>query len=181
LNVDPWNALRLTSRRCFTLMVFAAAIPAWWEISTMTEPCFNHLRITLPPSNLTCHLMASKRQSIVVWCGGTEIPAASNLSIEGATPAQRTAQPEPWARLVAMRQYRLTLRCRRSHLRSAGRRTPVADAPPVPNLDCEILNPFSGTQLRDQPARLLATTGPSLGRFFRIAVFWRYRRIRTTP
>jgi hypothetical protein len=28
LNVDPWNALRLTSRRCFTLTVFAAAIPA---------------------------------------------------------------------------------------------------------------------------------------------------------
>ena len=93
LNVDPWNALRLTSRRCFTLTVFAAAIPAWWEISTMTEPCFNHLRITLPPSNLTCHLMASKRQSIVVWCGGTEIPAASNFSIK-ATLAQRTTRSE---------------------------------------------------------------------------------------
>jgi hypothetical protein len=33
-------------------------------------------------------LMASKRQSIVGWCGGTEIPAASNLSIK-ARLAQR--------------------------------------------------------------------------------------------
>ena len=90
LNVDPWNALQSNSRRCFTLTVFAAVIPAWWGISTVTEPCFIHLRITLPPSNLTCHWMASKRQSIVVWCGGTEIPAASNLSIKAAL-AQRTA------------------------------------------------------------------------------------------
>ena len=39
--------------------------------------------------------MASKRQCIAVWCGETEISAASNLSIKAATPAQRTAQPEP--------------------------------------------------------------------------------------
>jgi hypothetical protein len=40
-----------------------------------------------------CHWMASKRQSIVVWSGGTEIPAASNFSIK-ATLAQRTARSE---------------------------------------------------------------------------------------
>jgi len=93
LSVDPWNALQSTSRHCFTLTVFAAVIRVWWEISTVTEPCFNHLRITQPPSNLTCHWMASKRQSIVVWCGGTEIPAASSLSIKAAL-AQRTAWSE---------------------------------------------------------------------------------------
>ena len=93
LNVEPWNALQSTSSRCFTLTVFAAAIPAWWEISTVTEPCFIHLHITPPPSNLICHWMASKRQSIVAWCGGTEIHAASNLSIK-ATLAQRTARSE---------------------------------------------------------------------------------------
>src|SRR5437588_8609701 len=32
-------------------------------------------------TDLICHWMASKRQGIAVWCGGTEIPAASNLSI----------------------------------------------------------------------------------------------------
>ena len=46
-----------------------------------SEPCFTHLRITRPPSDLICHWMASKRQGIAAWCGETEIPAASNLSI----------------------------------------------------------------------------------------------------
>src|SRR4026208_707078 len=87
-NVGPWNALQSTSSRCFKLTAFAAAIPAWWKISTVTEPCFIHLPITPLPSDLTCHWMASERQSIVAWCGGTEIPAASNLSIK-ATLAQR--------------------------------------------------------------------------------------------
>ena len=59
----------------------------------MTAPCFIHLPITLPPSNLICHWMASRRQSIVVWCGGTEIPAASHLSIK-VTLAQRTAHSD---------------------------------------------------------------------------------------
>ena len=53
---------------------------------------------------------ATKRQSIAVWCGGTEIPAASNLSIK-ATLSQRTARHEPRAWIGAMQQYRLTLRC----------------------------------------------------------------------
>ena len=92
-NVDPWNALQSTSPRCFTLTVFAAVIPAWWGLSTVMEPCFTHQRITLSPSDLICHWMASKRQGIAVWCGGTEIPAASNLSIKAAL-AQRTASSE---------------------------------------------------------------------------------------
>ena len=33
---------------------------------TVTEPSFIHTRITLPPSNLICRWMASKRQSIAV-------------------------------------------------------------------------------------------------------------------
>ena len=39
------------------------------------------LRITLPPSNLICHWMVSKRPSIAVCYGGTAILAASSLSI----------------------------------------------------------------------------------------------------
>ena len=35
--------------------------------------------------------MASKRQCIAVWCGGTEIPAASNLSIKAALAQRRPA------------------------------------------------------------------------------------------
>ena len=36
-----------------------------------SEPCFTHLRITRPPSDLICHWMASKRQGIaVVWRNG---------------------------------------------------------------------------------------------------------------
>jgi hypothetical protein len=40
--------------------------------------------------------------------------------------------------------------------------TPIADLPLVPNPDTEILDPPSRSQLFDKPARLLATTGPSL-------------------
>jgi hypothetical protein len=40
--------------------------------------------------------------------------------------------------------------------------TPAADLPLIPNLDCEILDTLSRFQLLDQPARPLATTGPSL-------------------
>jgi hypothetical protein len=106
LNVEPWNALQSTSPRCFTLTVFAAAIPAWWEISTMTEPCFIHLRITLPPSNLICHWMASKRPSTAVWCGGTEIPAALNLSIKvPLTPRKPHAEYGHWLNGVVQRFY----------------------------------------------------------------------------
>ena len=47
---------------------------------------------------------------------------------------------------------------------------PVADWPLVLNLDSEILDPPSRFQLRDQPARLLATSGPSLCGLIRIAV-----------
>src|SRR5882757_5384618 len=39
-------------------------------------------------------------------------------------------------------------------------RTPVADLPLLPILDSEILDPPSRSQLRDQPARLLATHQP---------------------
>ena len=67
--------------------------------STVTALCFNHLRITLRPSNLICQWMASKRQSIVVWCGGTAIPAALSLSIKAAL-AQRTARFEYSAGMV---------------------------------------------------------------------------------
>ena len=45
---------------------------------------------------------------------------------------------------------------------SAGLRTPFAGLPLVPNFNSEILDPPSRFQLRDQPARPLATTGPSL-------------------
>jgi Transposase len=64
---------------------------------------------------------------------------------------------------------------------SAGLRTPVADLPFVPNLDSEILDPPSRFQLRDQPARPFAATGPSLWRLIRIEVFGEYRRVRPTP
>jgi len=40
-------------------------------------------------SSLTCHSMVSKRQSTAMWCGGTEIPVASNLLID-ATPRSIT-------------------------------------------------------------------------------------------
>jgi hypothetical protein len=53
--------------------------------------------------------------------------------------------------------------------------------PLIPNLNSEILDPPSRFQLRDQPARLLATTGPSFGWLIRIAVLWGYRRVRATP
>ena len=39
---------------------------------------------------------------------------------------------------------------------------PTADFPLVRNLDFEILDPASRFQMLDQPARPLATTGPSL-------------------
>jgi hypothetical protein len=48
---------------------------------------FIHPGFILSPSNLICHSMISKRQSTAMWCGGTEIRAASNLLIE--------AKPEP--------------------------------------------------------------------------------------
>jgi hypothetical protein len=73
------------------------------------------------------------------------------------------------------------LRCCGSRSPFAGLRTLLADLPPVLNLDTEILDPSSRFQLRDQPARPLATTGPSLWRLIRIAVFWGYRRVRPTP
>ena len=41
-------------------------------------------------------------------------------------------------------------------------RTPATDLPLVRNLDSEIVDPPSRFQLLDQPARPLATTGPSL-------------------
>jgi hypothetical protein len=47
-------------------------------------------------------------------------------------------------------------------LASTELRTSVADLLLVPNLNSEILNAPSRFQLRDQPARPLATTGPSL-------------------
>jgi len=47
-------------------------------------------------------------------------------------------------------------------LASTELRTSVADLLLVPNLNSEILNSPSRFQLRDQPARPLATTGPSL-------------------
>jgi hypothetical protein len=72
------------------------------------------------------------------------------------------------------------LRCWWSRSLSAGLRTPIADLPLLPILDSEILDSPTRFQLRDQPARLLATTGPSLWRLIRIAVFWRYRRVRPT-
>jgi hypothetical protein len=45
---------------------------------------------------------------------------------------------------------------------SAGLRMPFAGLPVIPSFDSEILDPPSRFQLRDQPARPLATTGPSL-------------------
>jgi len=47
---------------------------------TIRELGFIQSRFTLPLSNLIYHWMASERQSIATWCGGTEIRAASNLS-----------------------------------------------------------------------------------------------------
>ena len=41
-------------------------------------------------------------------------------------------------------------------------RMPAADFPLVRNRDFEILDPLSRFQMLDQPARPLATTGPSL-------------------
>ena len=79
------------------------------------EPRFTHLRITLPPSNLICHWMASKRRSIAAWCGETEIPAASNLSIK-ATLAHRARldrapRQRPFVKLTkAAQPIRLTLK-----------------------------------------------------------------------
>ena len=49
-------------------------------ISTIGEPGFVQSRFTLPLSNLIYHWMASERQSIATWCGGTEIRVASSLS-----------------------------------------------------------------------------------------------------
>ena len=49
----------------------------------------------------------------------------------------------------------------RSRSLSAGLRTPVDDLPLIPNLNSEIVDPLAGFQLLEQPARPLATTGPS--------------------
>ena len=38
-----------------------------------------------------CHSMVSKRQSTVIWCVGTEIPAASNLLIPRSLPKENVA------------------------------------------------------------------------------------------
>jgi len=34
-----------------------------------------------------------------VWCGGTEMPAASNLSIKAVSLALQKTHLEPWARM----------------------------------------------------------------------------------
>ena len=47
----------------------------------MAEPCFIHPPITLQPSNLTFHWMASRQPDAATWSGVTEIGAVSNLSI----------------------------------------------------------------------------------------------------
>jgi hypothetical protein len=50
--------------------------------------------------------MASKRPSIAVWCGGTEIPAASNLSIKAPlTPRKAHAEYGHWLNGVVQRFY----------------------------------------------------------------------------
>ena len=47
--------------------------------------------------------------------------------------------------------------------------------------DFEIVDPLARAQLRNQPARLLATAGPGLCRLIRIAIFRGYRRVRPAP
>ena len=45
----------------------------------------------------------------------------------------------------------------------------------------EIVDPLTRSQLRHQPSRLLATSGPSLSGLIGIAIFRGYRRIWPSP
>ena len=78
--------------------------PCMVMISTIREPGYIPPRFTVWLLSLICHSMVSKRQSTAMWCGGTEIRAAWNLSIEAMPERRAEAAGARGRRAVAARR-----------------------------------------------------------------------------